>query len=161
MKNILSALVLISVAALCSAQKSVKIDTQSIEIDTNIWQAMTNEEEYAENFQENQCDSTIFKHCRVVTIFKIPMSEDRKTGIKLSQNEYVDVFVVHPGFVTVQVRIDKNNYWVMSRETYQNPDSLKSLSMYDAFPNQKKQKELLAVFQNNVDKTRYLLRSTF
>mgnify|MGYP001288367091 CR=1 FL=1 len=41
------------------------------------------------------------------------MTNDRKTkGIVV--NEYIDGFVRHPFGITVKIKIDKGDYWVMS-----------------------------------------------
>jgi hypothetical protein len=83
---------------------------------------MKNEFEWAVNFEQVKREPRQ-EFARVVTIFKLPMSVDRRLGTKLSANEYLELFAIHSGSITVQVRIDKGSYWVLSRDTYRVPSS--------------------------------------
>ena len=67
---------------------------------------MTNEYEWAETFEQVQ-KGPRHESPRVVTVFKLPMTDDRRAGVRVSPNEYVEMFVVNPGMLTVQVRVDK------------------------------------------------------
>ena len=54
---------------------------------------------------------------QIITVFLIPMTDDRKRE-EIAKNEYFESFVLRANSITVQIRIDKGDYWVMSRETY-------------------------------------------
>ena len=44
------------------------------------------------------------------------VSEARRCGE--ARDEYVEIFSTLPGTVTVQLRVDKGKYWVLTRDTY-------------------------------------------
>jgi hypothetical protein len=91
----------------------------------------------------------------MLTIFKVPMSDDRRLGIRISANEFLDLFVVHPGKLTVQVRTDRGNYWVLSRETFEVTRHVPiSIKEYRPFLPEEEAKQVWSVFQNEVDGTR-------
>ena len=125
------------------------------------WKAMTNEFPWAENF-EQIAKGLRHEFPRVVTVFKLPMTDDRRVGIRISPNEYVEMFVANPGAITMQVRVDKKSYWVMSRETflaksiYGVDTSTPSHSIYD-----EEFKWARQAFQPEIDTTRYLLQTSF
>jgi hypothetical protein len=139
----------------------VSAPSRTIRLARADWTAMTNDYEWAENFEEiRKGPREEFE--RVVTVFKLPMTEDRRIGEMISPNEYVEMFVVHTGMLTVRVRLDKGSYWVMSRQTFTAP----SVPGVDTA---RLQHDLSALefarareaFQSELDTTRYLLQSTF
>jgi hypothetical protein len=77
---------------------------------------MKNEATFARNFEATSNPPS--RKYQVVTVFMIPMSDDRRDGQRLSTTEYLEVFTVTPGEVVVQVRRDHGAYWVLSRETF-------------------------------------------
>ncbi len=135
----------------------VSAPSRTIRLARADWTAMTNDYEWAENFEEiRKGPREEFE--RVVTVFKLPMTEDRRIGEMISPNEYVEMFVVHTGMLTVRVRLDKGSYWVMSRQTFTAPsvpgvDTARLSALEFARARE--------AFQSELDTTRYLLQSTF
>jgi len=139
----------------------VSVPSRTIRLARADWTAMTNDYGWAENFEEiRKGPREEFE--RVVAVFKLPMTEDRRIGEMISLNEYVEMFVVNTGVLAVQVRLDKGSYWVMSRQTFTAP----SVPRVDTA---RLQHDLSALefasareaFQSELDTTRYLLQSTF
>ena len=122
---------------------------------------MPNDYEWAENFEETR-KGPRHEFPRVVTVFKLPMTEDRQIGTRISPNEYVEMFIVHEGTLTVEVRLDKGSYWVLSRETFTAPSvygvdtTTLFHSLYDL-----EFSTASEAFQPEIDTTRYLLSSKF
>jgi hypothetical protein len=56
---------------------------------------------------------------QIVTVFLNKMTDDRRSGEQISDSEYIEAFVLYPNSVTLQIRVDKGDYWVMSRQTYE------------------------------------------
>ena len=102
---------------------------------------------------------------QMITVFMNQMTDDRKSGEKITNSEYIEAFVVHPNSVTVQIRVDKGDYWVMSRQTFniktnypdQTDISFSDLQyiLVDA-PD-----TLNQTMQNQIDNTRYILNNDF
>ncbi len=71
------------------------------------------------------------------------------------------MFVVHAGTLTMQLRVDKKTYWVLSRETF----AARSLAFVDTQREHTLTAEEFAfsrtAFQPDIDTTRYLLQSQF
>ena len=140
----------------------VSAPSRTIRLARADWTAMTNDYAWAENFAAIRKGSREALE-QIVTVFKLPMTEDRRSGEMISLNEYVEMFVVHTGMLTVQVRVDKGSYWVMSRQTFAAPSSVLGVDTTTL------QHELSALefvrarwaFQSELDTTRYLLQSQF
>jgi hypothetical protein len=109
-------------AAACGREANYEVVTASktIQVPRSRWHAMPNPETFADNFEERRTGSK-HRFGRVVTVFRIPMSDDRRLGVRISDAEYLELFVSHPGTITARVRVDKGSYWVMSRETFEVP----------------------------------------
>lgn len=71
---------------------------------------------------------------------------------------FVEFFVVHSGKLTIQVRVDRGKYWVLSRETFdvKKPVSV-TVSEYRPFLSEEENKILWSAFQNEIDATRALI----
>lgn len=103
-----------------------QIKTQGIEIktpdkvillDSDSWKPMRNEFEWARNYSaKSKNKGQVYE--TVLTIYLLPMATDRKIGKVITSNEYIEIFQVRPGTVTVQLRVDKGKYWVLTRDTY-------------------------------------------
>ena len=123
MKHLL--LTTIAAVVLVGCRES-QIKTQGIEIktpdkvillDSDSWKPMRNEFEWALNYSaKSKKEGQVYE--TVLTIYLLPMSTDRKTGKLISTDEYIKIFQVRPGTVTVQLRVDKGKYWVLTRDTY-------------------------------------------
>jgi hypothetical protein len=80
---------------------SVSVPGKTIELSQGEWTKLEDATGFAKNFEERK-KAPWHEFGRVVTVCLNPMSEDRREGLKISESEYVEFFVVHPGFVTVQ-----------------------------------------------------------
>ena len=128
----------------------VDIPGSTLRLPTGDWTPMENEYPWAARFlataPRNQAVS------QVVTVFKLPMTDDRRSGERISPNEYLEMFATNPGEVTVLVRLDKQAYWVLSREVFAYP----SMTSWGT------KAELHAAqiaLQPQIDTTRYLLQT--
>jgi hypothetical protein len=82
--------------------------------------------EWAKNFFRINSTTEINKFGQMITVFTLPMTEE-DIGVpsdteKLSENEYLESFCVHNDGITYQYRVDKGDYWVLSRETLHVPN---------------------------------------
>jgi hypothetical protein len=95
----------------------IKTPDKIIFLDSDSWKPMRNEFEWARNYSaKSKNKGQVYE--TVLTIYLLPMSADRKSGKLISPNEYIEIFQVRPGTVTVQLRVDKGKYWVLTRDTY-------------------------------------------
>ena len=95
------------------ANHIVKIGSKTLRLPATAWVPMSNAQPaVAENFSSTR-KRTSTLYSQVLTIFKLPMSVDRRTGLHVSKNEFVEAFVVHRDSVTIQVRVDRGSYWVL------------------------------------------------
>ena len=116
---------------------------------------MQNEENYAKNFESRHVTKDeMFP--QVVTVFLIVMSPDRRIGTRISDSEHLQFFTVSPGSVTVQVRREKQEYWILSRQTF----ALNGTSIEHNY-SEADITQLRHRFQNEIDRTRLLLSETF
>jgi hypothetical protein len=142
-------------------QLSFTVPDKTIELSPVDWVKAKDETNFALNY-ENKKISPWHKFGRMVTVFLIPMSDDRRNGLKISDREYVEFFIVNPGYVTVQTRVDKGKYWVGCRETF----NLKGQSpvfvrLYKPFLSENENRQLWQLYQKEVDETRSILDSKF
>jgi hypothetical protein len=137
----------------------IPVARRSVRLSSTEWRAMPNEAEYASNFEAVQNESP--RQYQIVTLFMIPMSEDRRSGSRLSENEYLEVFLSNPGEITVLVRRDHGAYWVLSREMFKmasiaGVDTRKVGSLSGA-----ESDRVVAALRDEIDATRHLLGETF
>ncbi len=69
---------------------------------------MKNEAANADNFEATKNKPP--RRYQVLTLFKIPMSDDRKIGEKISADEYLEIFCTGLRSVVVQIRRDHQSY---------------------------------------------------
>lgn len=144
------------------------------------WEEMGNEYIYALNFQLLKKDS-IAGFPQVITFFLIPMTMDRRKGKEIAEKIYLEIFCVHSGKVTIQIRCDKGKYWVLSRETFFLPDTaaltfeekviisfmpgdlkdFKELYKYKPFLNEAEFKWLHDLYIDHIDRTIFLINNKF
>lgn len=150
-------LALSSSACFIQSTHEVQIGSTSVEIPSDQWRPAKNSEPYADNFEARALRSgQVFP--QMLTIYKIPMSDDRRSGIRVSDREFAEFFVVHPGKVTVQIQTDKGKYWILSRETFEAKRALPvNVSEYSPFLTDEQQKGLWSAYQDEVDATRALI----
>lgn len=99
---------------------TVDVGRRTIRLSRHEWRALPNPQPFADNFEQTEFLPPLTRP-RIVTIFKMPMSEDRRVGRPLSKNEYIQMFSFEPGVVTVRIRVDKGDYWVLSDEAVAAP----------------------------------------
>ena len=140
---------------------SLVLPGKTSELSLDDWTKAKDETNFAKNYEEKRT-SPWHKYGRMVTVFLIPMSDDRRVGLKISDREYAEFFIVHPGFVTAQTRVDKGKYWVLCRETFNQESHWPvDVSAYKAFLSENEQRQLWQRYQAEIDETRYLLNSKF
>ena len=103
---------------------SITINDNNIIISQNEWRFIesSNPSLYSKNYSaKNKRDGHMFE--QTITVFMQNMTSDRKKGEKISNSEYIQAFVVHPNSITVQIRIDKGDYWLLSRETFESKNN--------------------------------------
>lgn len=161
MKEMVPMVILMLVATVAGCDRTstydVSVGDTAVRLSAQDWKPMDNPEPYAENF-EAQILRSGHAFPQVLTIFKLPMSEDRRIGIQISSIEFVEFFVVQPGKLTIQIRVDRGKYWVLSRETF---DANKAVSVnvndYRPVLSEEENRILWNVYQNEVDATRTLI----
>jgi hypothetical protein len=164
-KGAVAALILLIAASLSANTAEryhvFRVGERSLRLLATAWERMENEDAtVAESFS---AVSLKRGHAwpQVVTVFKLPMSEDRKLGIRVTKSEYIEPFVVHPGKVTVQIRVDRGSYWVLSRETFlRDRRTSVDLSRYKPFLSLDEQRALIRDFQERIDSTRAWINVT-
>ena len=138
-------------------QLSLTVPGKTIELSSGGWAKAKDETNFANNYEERKI-SPWHKYRRMVTVYSIPMSDDRRIGLKISDREYVEFFIFHPGFVTAQTRVDKGKYSVLCRETFNlKGQSPVDVSLYKPFLSENENRQLWQLYQAEVDETRHLL----
>ena len=140
---------------------------KTIELSSNDWEKAGDPNNFAKNYSEKE-SSSLHAYKRMVTVFLNPMSGDRRIGEKLTSTEYVEMFIVTPGLLTMQIRIDKGEYWVMSRDTYKPKEKMISnaldstdFSVASLSISESERDLLMSDYQAEIDETRFLLNSKF
>jgi hypothetical protein len=112
-----------STAAAKPNAKKIAIKTQkkTVYLSSDEWKPMINPVKWAVNYQGSKRTPNQ-KYDTVLTFFLLPMTKDRKLGKNITENEYLEIWAadqsVIPNAVTVQLRVDKGDYWVMTRDTF-------------------------------------------
>jgi hypothetical protein len=152
---------LYSHAASAEPAFSVVVSGKTISLAQDEWTKMEDPTSFAQNFEE-RAKAPWHQFGRIVTIYLLPMSDDRRVGLKIADREYVEIFIAHPGFVTVQTRIDKGTYWVMCRETFLRKAHATSVDLWPYKPLGTDDRERLwSYYQDEIDATRHLLHARF
>lgn len=143
----------------CSAREIVvPLDNgQELTLPASQWRALVNESGYARNFEA--VENPPPREYHVLTVFLNPMSEDRRTGKKISDTEYIEIFASNPGEITVLLRRDHRTFWLLSREMFHdNSVPGVDLSRVGSFgPND--EHLIRAALQDRIDITRHFLGS--
>jgi len=137
---------------------TVKMSGKSVVVSDEKWKKSADPETYAKNFEAREMlGREAFP--QVVTVYLNKMTSDRMSGKKISENEWLEMFVVHPQTITIQIRRDKGGYWVLSRQTF----SVSEPQLINASPESSEQNFTLYQnsFQNEIDTTRHILDSEF
>ena len=80
-----------------------------------------------------------------------------RKNVDQQKNEYFESFVLRPNSITVQFSIDKGDYWVLSRETYQTEENYPSQTNFS-------HSKVLVNFngiEDMIDRTRFILNKEF
>jgi hypothetical protein len=132
-----------------------------IQLPEESWSLIKDEANFAQTYEQKESRES-HKYGRVVTVFLARMPNDRKVGQKISDNEYLDILVVHDGLVTAQVKVDKGQYWVMSRETFVPKARLSAdVSSNKRYLSELAKMSLWMDYRPEVDETRHLLQTVF
>ena len=137
---------------------SINVGVQTIEVSEEKWKKIEDSDSYAKNFEaRNKISKEEFS--QIITVFLNTMTSDRMIGEKITDNEYLQIFIVHPNTVTVQIRSNKTQYWVLSRQTF----STANLGLENINPEESEVNFNLyrVAFQNEIDNTRFVLDSEF
>ncbi len=137
---------------------TIKMSGRSVIISEKKWKKSDDTETYAKNFEAREIlGPEAFP--QVITVYLNTMIADRMSGKKISENEWLEMFVVHPQIVTVQIRRNKGDYWVLSRQNFSvseqkliNTDPESSEQNFELYQN---------FFQNEIDTARHVLDSEF
>ena len=136
----------------------IKTVNKNITVSSEDWKYVSSSDDskYSKNYSAIvKKDGEVYE--QIVTVFLNKMTEDRKIGEKISDIEYIEIFALQPNTVTVQIRVNKGDYWVMSRQSFEmgKSYSVKANTSYaDLIAN-------IEGMQNKIDNTRYLLNNSF
>jgi hypothetical protein len=124
------------------------------------WTAIPSLEPLGESFQQHTIEAH-HRLPRIVTVFKIHMTEGVRVGRQISPTDYLEMWIEDVSTLTVRIRADQGRYWLMSRETLLVPPSplldtsaARQLSD-DEFDAARE------IFGAEIEKTRFLLHSQF
>jgi hypothetical protein len=136
----------------------IKVGNKTVDISGDNWDIVNSESEYSINLIKN-IKRKNEKSNQIVTIFNIEMTNDRKKGAKVSENIYLEAFNALENSITIQIRINKGNYWVLSRQTFENNNN-KILSSGE-YADESKVAIISNLFQDEISNTINLINSTF
>lgn len=132
-----------------------------IQLSEQSWSKIKTEAGSANTYEQKESGAS-HKYGRAVSVFLGPMPANRKVGVRISDNEYLKVLIVHEGMVTTQLKVDKGQYWVMCQETFLPKARLSAdISNHKAFLSELAQLSLWMDYQSEVDATRQLLLTVF
>ena len=152
-----------AVAVLCAvgAPPAVAIQAGTVAVPGGVlnfpssdWTPMDNPEPFAANFSAKRMQPGE-PFPQVITVFKIKMTDGDRSGIEAADREWVELFVVHPGKLIAQIRVDKGGYWIMSRQTFEAAGRLPAVT--DPL-SEERQRILLGLFDREIKRTRYQLQ---
>ena len=153
--------ILVSCGGQLNEELTLQVPGKTLELSPNDWEKVDDPTNFAKNYSEKTL-APLHQFNRMVTVYLNPMSDDRRIGKNYSATEYVEIFIGVPGFVTVQTRTDKGQYWVLSRETFKPKEfSPVNLSSSKLFLSENEKQLLLLTYQLEIDETRLLLNSKF
>jgi hypothetical protein len=133
----------------------IRTKNKLINISKSNWEFLGQNYLYSKSYQsKNKLEEHKFP--QIITVFLIKMTDKRKSE-EIVKNEYFDSWVNHPNSIIVRIRIDKGDYWVLSRETY---------LMEENYPSQTdfSYSEVLVNFngiEDMIDRTRFILNKDF
>jgi len=133
----------------------VKIGAKVLRLSATEWVFRESEQPAVTANFESTRRSKSTQFSQELTIFKVPMSADRRDGLHVSTSEYVEAFVVHENAVTIQVRVDRGSYWVLTRETFKaDRPMLIDVSRIIRLPTPEQERALVDAYRAEVDAAR-------
>ena len=139
---------------------TIHVGPRTLALDAAEWRPMANPKTFAENFEATGVKAGE-AWGQVLTIFKLPMSSDRKRGVQLTKSEFVEPFVAHPDMVTVEIKVDRGQYWVLIRQTFTLTAETAKRVEWDVDGHAprptnsvREQRSLVRTFQDQIDATR-------
>lgn len=137
------------------AESVVRVADGKVVLSAGEWRAMPNEADYAQNFEA--VTNTSPRRYQIITFFLNPMTEDRRSGQKISTTEYFEAFLTNPDEITVLLTKDHGNYWLLSREMFTGVViSGVNTSRVGSFSGPEVERVAEAL-RNQIDSTRYLI----
>jgi hypothetical protein len=133
----------------------IRTNNKLINISKSNWDFLETDYLYSKNYQsKTKLEGHKFK--QIITVFLIKMMDERKSE-EIVKNEYFESWVNRPNSITVQFSIDKGDYWVLSRETYQTEEN------YPIQTNFSYSKVLVNFngIEDMIDRTRFILNKDF
>ena len=133
----------------------IRTKNKLINISKSNWDFLETDYLYSKNYQsKTKLEGHKFK--QIITVFLIKMTDERKRE-EIVKNEYFESWVNRPNSITVQFSIDKGDYWVLSRETYQTEEN------YPIQTNFSYSKVLVNFngIEDMIDRTRFILNKDF
>ena len=133
----------------------IRTKNKLINISKSNWDFLETDYLYSKNYQsKTKLEGHKFK--QIITVFLIKMTDERKRE-EIVKNEYFESWVNRPNSITVQFSIDKGDYWVLSRETYQTEENYPSQTNFSY-------SKVLVNFngiEDMIDRTRFILNKDF
>ena len=133
----------------------IRTKNKLINISKSNWDFLETDYLYSKSYQsKTKLEGHKFK--QIITVFLIKMTDERKRE-EIVKNEYFESWVNRPNSITVQFSIDKGDYWVLSRETYQTEEN------YPIQTNFSYSKVLVNFngIEDMIDRTRFILNKDF
>ncbi len=133
----------------------IKTKNKLLNISKSNWDFLETDHIYSKNYQsKDKLEGHKFK--QIITVFLIKMTDERKRE-EFVKNEYFESWVNRPNSITFRIRIDKGDYWVLSRETYQTEENYPLQTNFSY-------SEVLVNFngiEDMIDRTRFILNKDF
>ena len=127
-------------------------------INISEWSALKSESNSSINLRRNNLRKNE-KYNQIITIFTLEMTNDQKVGAKLSDSIYLEIFKNLEGTVTVQIRLNKGQYWILSRQTFETEYS--DLLSNGEYADSKKTILFAKFLETEINETVSLLNVTF
>ena len=158
----LAGLGLFWLAANATAQKNssefIQSQSQFPSPSPDEWKATQNEVPYARNYAR-RIKRPFEKFEQTITVYETPMAADRRVGKEIAPGEYLEIFKVgEQTNVVVQVREDRGNYWLLSRQRIIIDNHLNLISQNPEY-NEETFKQFQIALQDIIDSTRHFLRT--
>ena len=133
----------------------IRTKNKIINISNSNWDFLETDYIYSKSYQsKNKLEGHKFK--QIINVFLTKMTDERKSE-EIIKNEYFDSWVNKSNSIIVRISIDKGDYWVLSRETYQTIENYPLQTNFSY-------SEVLVNFngiEDMIDRTRFTLNKDF